>query len=249
MTERFVLGMRVHATSYEQATRQILDWVRAGGGRSVACATVHMVMECFDRPGFRKQINSADMVTSDGMPLVWALRWLGVRDAQRVYGPDLTQALLKHAEAEGITVGLLGSTDETLRLLQAKLRQRYPSLMVRFSFAPPFRKMSSEEDSVVLKSIQISGVQLLFVGLGCPKQEDWAIRHQPDLKCVTVAVGAAFDFLSGVKRQAPRWMQSSGLEWLFRLGNEPCRLWRRYLFANTRFIWHFGAQLREREVP
>jgi N-acetylglucosaminyldiphosphoundecaprenol N-acetyl-beta-D-mannosaminyltransferase len=243
---RYVLGMRIHATSYKRATRQILEWARAGVGRSVVCATVHMVMECFDRPEFQRQINSADMVTSDGMPLVWALRRLGVSGAERVYGPGLTEILLEHSEREGIRIGFLGGTPETLTLLSAKVRGRYPALAVGFSFSPPFRPLSPEEDRALLEQIRSSGVQILFAGLGCPKQEDWVIRHRPDLRCVMVAVGAAFDFLAGTKRQAPRWMQASGLEWVFRLANEPGRLWRRYLLANPRFIWHFAGQLLDR---
>jgi N-acetylglucosaminyldiphosphoundecaprenol N-acetyl-beta-D-mannosaminyltransferase len=243
---RYVLGMRLDATSYVQAASQILDWARARMGRSVVCATVHMVMESFDRPGFQRQVNSADIVTSDGMPLVWALRLLGVGDAGRVYGPDLTHVLLEQAERTGISIGFLGGTPKTLGLLLARVRARHPALVVGFSFAPPFEPLPREEDPYLLEQIHASGVQILFVGLGCPKQEEWVIRHQPGLQCVAVAVGAAFDYLAGTKPQAPRWMQSSGLEWVFRLMSEPRRLWKRYLVANPRFLWHFGAQLVHR---
>jgi N-acetylglucosaminyldiphosphoundecaprenol N-acetyl-beta-D-mannosaminyltransferase len=245
---RSVLGMRLDATSYGQAACQIVEWARGGMGRSVVCATVHMVMECFDRPEFQRQVNSADMVTSDGMPLVWALRLLGVGSAGRVYGPDLTNVLLEQAETSKLSVGFLGSTPETLRLLLAKVRARHPALSIGFSFAPPFQPLPGEEDHYLLEQIGASGVQILFVGLGCPKQEEWVIRHQPGLRCVAVAVGATFNFLAGTKPQAPRWMQSSGLEWVFRLGTEPRRLWRRYLVANPRFLWHFGAQLLDRRA-
>jgi N-acetylglucosaminyldiphosphoundecaprenol N-acetyl-beta-D-mannosaminyltransferase len=245
---RYVLGMRLDATSYRQAACQILEWARAGVGRSVFCATVYMVMECFDRPGFQRQVNSADLVTSDGMPLVWTLRLLGVSGAERVYGPELTNVLLEQAERTGISVGFLGGTPETLALLLAKVRARRPALAVGFSFAPPFPPLPAEEDHCLVEQIRASAVQILFVGLGCPKQEEWVIRHQPGLRCVVVAVGAAFDFLAGTRPQAPRWMQSSGLEWVFRLAIEPRRLWKRYLVANPRFLWHFGAQLLDRGV-
>lgn len=242
---RHILGVWLQATSYEQASVQILKWARARLGRSVICANVHMLMECFDRPEFERQVNAADIITLDGMPLVWAMRLMGVANAKRVYGPDLTDTLLAQAEQAGISVGFLGGAPETLEILLAKVRTRHPLLKVGFWFAPPFRPTSLEEDDRLLEQIRGSGVQVLFVGLGCPKQEEWIIRHQPRLACVAVAVGAAFNYLAGTQPQAPNWMQSSGLEWLFRLAAEPRRLWRRYLLANPRFLWHFGAQLLE----
>jgi N-acetylglucosaminyldiphosphoundecaprenol N-acetyl-beta-D-mannosaminyltransferase len=243
---RYILDMRVDATTYSEVTRQVLSWARAGAGRSVCCATVHMVMEAFDHPGFRRQVNSADVVTSDGVPLVWALRGLGAAGASRVYGPDLMRLLLAGAEREGLRVGLLGGTPETLRRLVAKAKLRHPELAIAFAESPPFAELSPEEDAAAVERIQAAGVQLLFVGLGCPKQERWVAEHRDRLACVALAVGAAFDFLAETKPQAPRWMQTAGLEWLFRLASEPGRLWRRYLTGNPRFVWHFGGQLLAR---
>ena len=246
---RYILDMRVDATSYAGASRQILAWARTRQARSVFCANVHMVMESFDHPSFRGQINGADLVTSDGMPLVWALRSLGIPEATRVYGPDLTSVLLNQAEAEGLPVGFLGATPETLDLLLTRVRARHPALLVSYACSPPFHPHAPEQDEAIVGEINSGGVRILFVGLGCPKQERWIANHRDRLHCVALAVGAAFDLLACTKRRAPRSMQSSGLEWFYRLITEPRRLWRRYLTTNPRFLWHFALQLLAREAP
>jgi N-acetylglucosaminyldiphosphoundecaprenol N-acetyl-beta-D-mannosaminyltransferase len=240
---RYILNMRIDATCYQTACDRIVEWARAGEGRSVFCATVHMVMEGFDRPAYRKQVNRADLVTSDGMPLVWALRGLGVAGATRVYGPDLMNVLLEQAAAEGLWVGFLGGSPATLERLIETTRRRHPALRIGFAQSPPFRHLTPQEDAEIVQRIGSAGVRILFVGLGCPKQERWIAEHRESLACVALAVGAAFDFLAGTMPQAPRWMQSMGMEWLFRLAVEPRRLWKRYLTTNPRFIWHFGTQL------
>lgn len=245
----YILDTRIDASSYAEASRHILAWARVRETRSVFCANVHMIMEGFDHPSFREQINAADLVTSDGMPLVWALRRLGIGEASRVYGPDLTASLLGHAEAEGLRVGFLGATPHTLARLLDNVRARHPSLLVSFAFSPPFLMQSPEQDASVIEKINSARVQILFVGLGCPKQERWISQHRDRLHCVALAVGAAFDLLARTKPRAPHWMQSSGLEWLFRLLTEPRRLWRRYLVANPRFMWHFALQLLARKTP
>jgi N-acetylglucosaminyldiphosphoundecaprenol N-acetyl-beta-D-mannosaminyltransferase len=146
-------------------------------------------------------------------------------------------------DADGIPVGFYGGHPEVLDALVAKLSRRFPRLRIAFAFSPPFRPLTAEEDRGVTEAIEASGARILFVGLGCPKQERWMAAHRPALGCVLLGVGAAFSFLAGAKPQAPRWMQRGGLEWLFRLGVEPRRLWRRYLIQNPRFIWHFARQL------
>ena len=234
--------MRVDATSYSDSVSRVLGWAQGGDSRYVCCANVHSVMESFDSAEFRRCINSADLVTSDGVPLVWALRRLGIASATRVYGPDLMPAVLRAADNEGLRVGFYGGKIETLRLLTEGTNRQYPGL-VGYSFSPPFRELTPEEDQMVVDRINASGVQILFVGLGCPKQEMWMAAHKGRVQAVMVGVGAAFDFLAGVKAQAPSWLQAAGLEWLFRLFVEPKRLWRRYLKHNPRFVALFAAQL------
>lgn len=240
---RYILGMRVDATSYESATRQILDWAREGRGRSVYCATVHMAMECFDDAALRHFVNTADMVTADGVPLVWALHRLGVPGAVRVYGPDLTRAVLAAAERAAVPVGFYGGAPAVLARLLAAVRRTHPLLGIRYAWAPPFRPLTDPEDQAIVAAIRDSGTRLLFVGLGCPRQERWVAEHRRRLGAVLLAVGAAFDFLSGAKPQAPACLQRAGCEWLFRLATEPRRLWKRYLKQNPRFLVLCGAQL------
>ncbi len=240
---RRILGMRVDATSYAEATEAIVDMAESGRGGMTCIATVHMVMEGRDDPAFQRLVNSAELVTPDGMPLVWALRWLGVPAAERVYGPDLTPHVCAWAAAEGLQVGFYGGHPDVLDSLVHNLVARYPGLRVGFAHSPSFAASTPEEDAWVVEAIRDSGVQILFVGLGCPKQERWMAEHRESLPCAMVGIGAAFDFLAGCKPQAPRWMRDAGLEWLFRLAAEPRRLWRRYLIHNPRFAVGLALQL------
>jgi N-acetylglucosaminyldiphosphoundecaprenol N-acetyl-beta-D-mannosaminyltransferase len=239
---RRILGMRVDGTTYEETIDAVTDMARAGSGGMVCVATVHMVMEAFDDPAFRRIVNAADRVTPDGVPLVRALRMLGISRAQRVYGPTLTPLLCRRAEELGLPVGFYGGTPEVLDALVRELSARFPKLKIPFAFGPPFRPLSEAEDAGVVDAIAAAGVTILFVGLGCPKQERWMAAHRDSLRCTMVGVGAAFDFIAGAKSQAPRWMQRTGLEWLFRLLAEPGRLWRRYLIGNPRFLYHFSLE-------
>lgn len=235
--------MRVDGTSYDDAVARVLTWAKAGESRYICVATVHMVMEAYDDLSFRQVVNGADLVTPDGMPLVWALRLLGIKGQQRVYGPELTPRLLSAAARGGVPVGFYGSSPEVLERLLANVRRAYPGLNVAYAESPPFRPLSEEEEAAVRERIKASGCRILFVGLGCPKQERWMARQKGKLPVVMLGVGAAFDFLAGTKPQAPRWMQNAGLEWLFRLATEPRRLWRRYLKHNPRFVALFLLQL------
>lgn len=233
---RYILGMRVDATSYEDATRHIVAWARRRESRYVCASNVHMVMEAHDDPAFRAAVNGADLVTPDGMPLVWLLRLLGVRDASRVYGPDLTPLVCRGAAAEGIPVGFYGGSPAVLEALVARLQAAEPPLQVAYAWSPPFRPLAPDEDERAVRAINASGARILFVGLGCPRQERWMAGHRGRVRAAMVGVGAAFDFLAGARRQAPAALQRAGLEWAFRLACEPRRLWRRYLYLNPRFV-------------
>jgi N-acetylglucosaminyldiphosphoundecaprenol N-acetyl-beta-D-mannosaminyltransferase len=205
--------------------------------RGVFCTT-HMIMGCHDMPAVRDAVNASDIVATDGMPLVWLSRLKGVKDVERVYGPD---ALLAFCE-RGVTAGwrhyFYGSTASTLDRLVARLSERFPGLVVVGSYSPPYRALTEQEKEDITRQINNADPDIVWVGLGMPKQELWIAEFQPRLNApVILAVGAAFDFHSGTVKQAPRWLQKLGLEWFFRLLQEPGRLWRRYLVYNTRFLW------------
>ena len=228
--------MRVDRTSYPEAVAQILGWARRGESRYVCCAAVNNAVLSSESPEYRRVMNEADLVTPDGMPLVWWLRLSGHREATRVYGPDLTLHLLAAAAQERLPVGFYGSDCGTLERLAATATARFPGLWIAYTYAPPFRDLTPEEDALVCEQIRSSGTRLLFVGLGAPKQERWMAAHRSRIPAVMIGVGAAFDFLAGTKPQAPRWMQRAGLEWLFRLVTEPRRLGPRYLRQNPKFL-------------
>ncbi len=232
-----IIGIRVSIINYDLAVRHIWHWTQFKNSRYVCAANVHTLMEAHDSPEFMDVINQADLVTPDGVPLVWMLRLKGYPDQQRVYGPTLMLHVLEAAAHENLSVGFYGSSPKVLQSLLARLQARFPNLKVDYSFSPPFQDMSQEEDAEIVKRINASSVPILFVGLGCPKQEKWMAEHRGKIPCVMIGVGAAFDFHAGLKPQAPGWMQQIGMEWLFRLLSEPGRLWWRYFFHNPRFIF------------
>jgi N-acetylglucosaminyldiphosphoundecaprenol N-acetyl-beta-D-mannosaminyltransferase len=242
MTLSKILGVNIATIGYAELVQTCTRWAKLGQSHSVFFATVHMLMEAHDAPMFRDKLNKADIVNPDGMPLVWGLRMLGHRDASRVYGPDTTEALLLGAQESKIPIGFYGGTEATLVRLVERVKEDYPGIRIVFTMSPPFRLLSSLEDQNIVQQISDSGARFLFVGLGCPKQENWVIDHQGRVPAVMLAVGAAFDFLAGTKPQAPRWMMRNGLEWLFRMVSEPRRLAGRYLKHNPRFLAYFFFQ-------
>jgi N-acetylglucosaminyldiphosphoundecaprenol N-acetyl-beta-D-mannosaminyltransferase len=185
----------------------------------------------------------AAMVTPDGMPLVWLARRAGYR-ADRVYGPDLMLAVCEASQHTGWRHFFYGGNEGVADLLVARLQARFPGLQVAGTYCPPFRPLSDDESDAVVEQISAASADIVWVGLSTPKQERWMAQHVSRLHgCVLIGVGAAFDFHAGLKKQAPRWIQRSGLEWLFRLATEPRRLWRRYLRNNPEFIWRVAGQV------
>jgi N-acetylglucosaminyldiphosphoundecaprenol N-acetyl-beta-D-mannosaminyltransferase len=239
---RFIVGMRVDATSYREASDRIMSWAKNGESRMVCAASVNNVMETRESSDFLDVMNRADLVTPDGMPLVWGLKLLGVKGPTRTYGPTLTQILLDRAEVSGVPVGFYGGSPQVLDDLLEVARRRWPELKVTYAHSPPFRELTPEERQREMAEINASGARLVFVGIGSPKQDRWMDSNKNQIGAVMLGVGAAFDFIAGVKKQAPSILQRLGLEWLFRLLSEPRRLWRRYLVRNPRFLYLFGLQ-------
>jgi N-acetylglucosaminyldiphosphoundecaprenol N-acetyl-beta-D-mannosaminyltransferase len=239
--------MRVDATSYDDAVARILEWANRGESRYVCAACVNNVIEAHDDEAYRTYMNGADLVTPDGMPLVWGLRMLGAGESSRVYGPDLTEALCERAARAGVPVGFYGGAPDVLDDLLVACKRRWPDLRVAYHLSPPFRPLTAEEEGRIVEDINASGARILFVGIGTPKQDMWMARNRGRVQAVMLGVGAAFDFIAGRKSQAPDFLQSAGMEWLFRLLTEPKRLWKRYLYRNPRYVALFGAQvLRDR---
>jgi N-acetylglucosaminyldiphosphoundecaprenol N-acetyl-beta-D-mannosaminyltransferase len=237
-----ILGVNIIPSSYNEVVARCTDWAKTTKSHAVFFADVHMIMEGYDGLDFRNGLNVADMVNPDGMPVVWALRALGQRQAHRVYGPDATLALILAAQTSGIPIGFYGGTKESLSRLVSNVKKRYPGIRILFQMSPPFRPLGEDEDARIVKEINSSGTRFLFVGLGCPKQENWIIKHLDQIPAVMLGVGAAFDFLAGTKPQAPRWMMRCGLEWIFRLASEPRRLAGRYMKNSPRFVALFLFQ-------
>ena len=233
-----VLGVHVSAINPTMALEQIAEWVDRGDRQYVCVTGVHGVTESRRDPELQSIHNASGLTTPDGMPMVWCGRWAGARWMRRVYGPDLMLEVVTEAAKRGWSSYFYGSTDATLSALVSNLSKRIPGMNVAGTYAPPFRPLTPEEDAAVVERINAARPDLVWVGLSTPRQERWMAAHRSVLDApVLLGVGAAFDFHAGAKRQAPKWMQRSGLEWLFRLLSEPRRLWRRYLVGNSTFLW------------
>jgi len=235
-----VIGVPVTVGNSEKISQLVVDAASENRGGYVCAANVHMVATARQDAELRTVMEHAKAVTSDGMPVAWALKQQGFKDAERVTGIDLTVLLCELASIKGMSVYFLGSTKETIQSLQKVIAKRFPDLQVAGYMSPPALPQKPSMDPEMVKIIRDSGAKVVFVGLGCPKQEFWMAAHAAHLSAVLIGVGAAFDFLAGTAHRAPLWMQSRGLEWLFRLGNEPGRLWKRYLMTNTQFLWYLA---------
>mgnify|MGYP000182030023 CR=1 FL=1 len=238
-----VLTMDVNITTLIDASQQVKAWALQQKSSYVCVSNVHMCMEVYDDKAFSNVVNKADMVLPDGKPVALALKLLGHSYAKQVRGADITIALCTLAAHEGLTIGLYGGSEQALMDFQSTLKDRLPRIKIGCAISPPFRALSVDEDAAMINQINDSGVHILFVGLGCPKQERWMAEHKGQINAVMLGVGAVFDFLSGNKKEAPVWIQSIGMEWLFRLCSEPRHLWKRYFKHNPRFVWFFGLQL------
>ena len=239
-----ILDVPISAVDLSTAVNVIEEWIEERNRHYVCVCNVHTVMECERSEAIRRIYENAGLVTADGMPLVWISRLIGFRGVGRVYGPDLMLALMEQSIARGWSHFLYGGAPGVNELLSARMRARFPEIKIAGEISPPFRALLPHEDADMVKQINDSGADIVWAGIGAPRQECWMAEHRARLDApVLIGVGAAFDFLAGVKAQAPRWMMASGLEWLFRLASEPRRLWRRYLVNNPLFIWLVLLQL------
>lgn len=231
-------------TDYEEATDVIIENAKMRNSYGVSALAVHGLIESYKDKSLREKVNKIDMVLPDGQPVRWALNAIhdtGLKD--RVCGPVLTKYVLKASDQNALNVYLYGSTEATLAKFSAFIKQNFPKIAICGIHIDRFRDATPEEDLADIEKINASGAQVILVGRGCPRQEKWVSDHIGRIDGVMMAVGAAFDFHAGNIKLAPTWMQKNGLEWLFRLIQEPQRLWKRYLFTNSYFIYLFFKQI------
>jgi len=238
-----VVSLFPDVVTHESAIEKIAELVKEKRGGYVCFSTVHMVMESYDNAQFGEKVNGADLIVTDGMPIVWMQKLQGKKSASRVRANDLMISLLEFAADNNLSVGFYGGKQEVIEAICVKAEKDLPNLKIAYAFSPPFRALTEVEDAQITAEINAAKPDILFMGLGCPKQENWMAAHKDKLQAVMLGVGASFDFYAGNVRESPEWLGKLGLEWLFRLTQEPKRLWRRYLILNPRFMFLAVLQL------
>lgn len=242
-----VIGTHVDAIDWADCLERIRVWAAHGESRAVVHCNVHSLVTARHEPTFARAVRAADLVTPDGAPVAWCLRRLGFGGQERISGPDLMWKCCELCAYERLPVFLYGGSRETLGRLRLRLSREFPGLPLAGWHSPPFRSMSETENTLAADAIGRSGARVVFVGLGCPKQEQWIAAQRGRISGVMLGVGAAFDFHAGVTPRAPHWMRARGLEWLHRLLQEPRRLGRRYLVTNTLFMAYLAEESLRRQ--
>lgn len=235
-TRQKVLGVPINVLNWTDALDCIFAWALRRESRAVCICNVHSIITARQNPSHAHALKSADMVTPDGEPVAWMLRRNGHGGQERISGPDLMWTCCRRASEAGIETFLYGGTQNTLRKLEHRLHKEFPGINIVGTFSPPFRALTAEEDTAIVDMINQSGARIVWVGLGCPRQEAWMNAHQGRVNAVMVGVGAAFDFHAGIVKRAPLWMRQHGLEWLHRLLQDPRRLAKRYIVGNSLFM-------------
>jgi N-acetylglucosaminyldiphosphoundecaprenol N-acetyl-beta-D-mannosaminyltransferase len=231
-----VLGVPVDALSWTDAIDRIFGWARRHESKTICICNVHSITTARGDAAHANAIKTADLIAPDGAPVAWMLRKKGHLTQERISGPDLMWACCQKASTLGTEMFLYGGSANTLLRLEQRLRGEFPGIAIVGACSPPFRDLSAEEDTAIVNMINKSGARIVWVGLGCPKQEAWMHAHRHLVNAVMVGVGAAFDFHAGVVKRAPLWMRRNGLEWVHRLLQDPRRLAARYLMGNSIFV-------------
>lgn len=243
-----ILGSRAAIADYSQVMQLFDRWVSERGAHQVCIANVHTTVLGSEDESFQEVTNSADLVTMDGKPLVWAAKFKGYSNASRVSGPDLMMKVFEVSAEKCYRHFLYGGAAGVPEKLKEILEEKFPGVQIVGTYSPPYRRLTNEEDEAMVKMINTTSPDFLWVGLGAPKQETFIHRHLGCIDApVQVGVGAAFDFISGRINRAPLWMQSTGLEWLYRLLQDPKRLWKRYLVYNTKYLYKLAFELLSRK--
>ena len=243
LQRRKVISINISTGKYKDFIKEILFLAKKKESSYICVANVHMTIEAYNDENFKNIVNSADIITPDGMPLVKALKLLYRVEQDRVSGPDLMPDLLRKAESQGLSVFFYGSTEEVLKAIIKRARVEYPKLQIAGTYSPPFRELTGEEKEEIAELINDSGANIVFVSLGCPKQEKWMAEMKGKINAVMIGVGAAFPIYAGTQKRAPRWMQKLVLEWFYRLCQEPRRLFKRYFYTNFKFLYLISKEL------
>lgn len=241
-----VIGSPVTAAPFDVLIDVILGWARQHKSKFVCVANTHMLVEAYQKPDFSEVLKSADMVTPDGMPLVWMLNWMGVQTQNRVAGLDLMKVLCQQASEQKVSIFFLGSQSLILQKMRHRFAQDFPELLIAGMEPLPFRPLTPTEDQALIQRVNESGAGLVMIALGCPKQEHWMGTHKNRIKAVMIGLGGAFPVYAGLHRRAPAWMRTMGLEWCYRLIQEPRRLWKRYVTTIPVFIYLALNQIWQR---
>jgi N-acetylglucosaminyldiphosphoundecaprenol N-acetyl-beta-D-mannosaminyltransferase len=248
---RSVIGFPVTALPFDQQIQLLLRWAQSNLSKVVCVANVHMLIEGYRNPAFAAVLQEADLVTPDGMPLVWMLKLTGAPYQDRVAGLDILSSVCQLASSQNVSVFFLGSQQAILERMKQRLEQEFPALEIAGMEPLPFRPITSVEDEAIIQRLNDSGAGVIFISLGCPKQEVWMAQHKDKVKAVMIGLGGAFPVYAGLHKRAPSMVRLAGFEWLYRLFQEPRRLWRRYFDTIPLFIVLAFKQLliRPRDIP
>ena len=237
-----VIKSLISTGSYDEFVEKLLELSKKKESSYVCVSNVHMSIEANDDSSFLSVVNSADITTPDGMPIAKAMKYLYGIEQDRVAGMDLMPSLMQRCELDGKSIFLYGSTESVLEKILSKAKREFSKLSID-AFSPPFRELSQTEKDDVVKNINSKNYDFVFVALGCPKQELWMAEHKGHVKSCMVGLGGAFEVYADVKARAPQWVQDYSLEWVYRLAQDPKRLWKRYMYTNNKFILLFLKQL------
>ncbi len=238
-----IIGSPVTALPFHYQMKIIMQWASKHLSKTVCVANTHMLIEAYWKPRFGSVLQTADLVTPDGMPLVWMMKMMGAATQNRVAGMDIFLALCEAAACQNTSLFLLGSQSAVLNRMRARLQKEFPNLCIAGMEPLPFRPLTAAEDQSLIRRVNASGAGLVFVALGCPKQEEWIADHKNRIQAVMIGLGGVFPVYAGIHKRAPYWVRQIGLEWLYRLLQEPKRLWKRYGTTIPMFIWLAIKQL------
>ena len=242
-----ILGVNIAVTNMKKTVDYLDTNLKALSGSYICVSNVHTTVMSYEDESYRSVQNGAAVALPDGKPLSVACRKRGFAEAERVTGPDLMREIFLLSAKRGWRHYFYGSTEETLKALKTALKKTYPGIEVAGMYSPPFRPLTVEEDRAVVDRINLSKADFVWIGLGAPKQERWMAEHKGKVQGLMIGVGAGFDYHAGSLKRAPQWMQKCSLEWLYRLLQDPVRLFKRYLVTNTKYLWLIGRENRRKQ--